>query len=192
MIFALVYCTAGVSGRPHQPGRHVRPPPRRKLSLTRAVYYVVMQCLGAVCGAGVVKAFGSALYESAGRRRQRRQPRVHQGRRPRRRGRGHVRARVHRLLRHRRQAHRQGLPRPRAGPAAHRLRRIPGAPRHHPHHRHRHHPARSLGAAIIYDNPHGWHGHWIFWVGPFAGAALAAVYHQVVLRAIPFKSSAHY
>ncbi|KAL5650820.1 hypothetical protein ACJX0J_036278, partial [Zea mays] len=20
-------------------------------------------------------------------------------------------------------------------------------------------PARSLGAAIIYDNPHGWHGH---------------------------------
>lgn len=29
---------------------------------------------------------------------------------------------------------------------------------------------------------------WIFWVGPFIGAALAAIYHQVVIRAIPFKS----
>jgi len=29
---------------------------------------------------------------------------------------------------------------------------------------------------------------WIFWVGPFVGAALAALYHQIVLRAIPFKS----
>ena len=29
---------------------------------------------------------------------------------------------------------------------------------------------------------------WIFWVGPFVGAALAALYHQVVIRAIPFKS----
>ena len=29
---------------------------------------------------------------------------------------------------------------------------------------------------------------WIFWVGPFIGAALAALYHQVVIRAIPFKS----
>jgi aquaporin PIP len=28
---------------------------------------------------------------------------------------------------------------------------------------------------------------WIFWVGPFIGAALAALYHQVVIRAIPFK-----
>lgn len=29
----------------------------RKLSLTRAVFYMVMQCLGAICGAGVVKGF---------------------------------------------------------------------------------------------------------------------------------------
>ena len=29
---------------------------------------------------------------------------------------------------------------------------------------------------------------WIFWVGPFIGAALAAVYHQVVIRAIQFKT----
>ena len=31
---------------------------------------------------------------------------------------------------------------------------------------------------------------WIFWVGPFIGAALAAMYHQIVIRAIPFKSRA--
>lgn len=29
----------------------------RKLSLTRAIFYMVMQCLGAICGAGVVKGF---------------------------------------------------------------------------------------------------------------------------------------
>ncbi|KAK4385354.1 UNVERIFIED_CONTAM: putative aquaporin PIP1-5 [Sesamum angustifolium] len=49
-------------------------------------------------------------------------------------------------------------------------------------------PARSLGAAIIYNKDHAWDDHWIFWVGPFIGAALAALYHQVVIRAIPFKS----
>jgi len=36
----------------------------RKLSLTRAVFYIIMQCLGAICGAGVVKGFeGNARYE---------------------------------------------------------------------------------------------------------------------------------
>nr|AGV54529.1 aquaporin-like transmembrane channel protein [Phaseolus vulgaris] len=49
-------------------------------------------------------------------------------------------------------------------------------------------PARSLGAAIIFNKDLGWDDHWIFWVGPFIGAALAALYHQVVIRAIPFKS----
>ncbi|XP_060972472.1 aquaporin PIP1-1-like [Cannabis sativa] len=51
-------------------------------------------------------------------------------------------------------------------------------------------PARSLGAAIIFNKDHAWDDHWIFWVGPFIGAALAAVYHQIVIRAIPFKSRA--
>jgi len=36
----------------------------RKLSLTRALFYIIMQCLGAICGAGVVKGFeGNANYE---------------------------------------------------------------------------------------------------------------------------------
>jgi aquaporin PIP len=44
-------------------------------------------------------------------------------------------------------------------------------------------PARSLGAAVIYNNDKTWDDHWIFWVGPFIGAAIAAAYHQYVLRA---------
>jgi len=83
-------------------------------------------------------------------------------------------------------------------------------------------PARSLGAAIIYNRDHAWDDQvyvlpflhnffqdlkfcsvlisdiisgcvvlqWIFWVGPFIGAALAALYHQIVIRAIPFKARA--
>ena len=38
----------------------------RKLSLTRAVFYIIMQCLGAICGAGVVKGFGPTFYEGNG------------------------------------------------------------------------------------------------------------------------------
>lgn len=38
----------------------------RKLSLTRAVFYIVMQCLGAICGAGVVKGFQKSQYERLG------------------------------------------------------------------------------------------------------------------------------
>lgn len=39
----------------------------RKLSLTRAVFYIIMQCLGAICGAGVVKGLqGDTRYELLG------------------------------------------------------------------------------------------------------------------------------
>jgi len=38
----------------------------RKLSLTRAVFYIIMQCLGAICGAGVVKGFQQTLYMGTG------------------------------------------------------------------------------------------------------------------------------
>lgn len=38
----------------------------RKLSLTRAIFYIVMQCLGAICGAGVVKGFESSRYQVLG------------------------------------------------------------------------------------------------------------------------------
>jgi len=38
----------------------------RKVSLTRALFYMMMQCLGAICGAGVVKGFQPNLYERLG------------------------------------------------------------------------------------------------------------------------------
>lgn len=89
MTFALVYSTAGVSGNIlillfHRHGRlyicrgyecaggHINPAVTfglllaRKLSLTRAIYYMTMQCLGAICGAGVVKGFQAGLYQRLG------------------------------------------------------------------------------------------------------------------------------
>ncbi|KAI3974970.1 hypothetical protein MKX01_005081, partial [Papaver californicum] len=63
MIFALVYCTAGISGGHINPAVTFGLLLARKLSLTRAVFYMIMQCLGAICGAGVVKGFQPANYQ---------------------------------------------------------------------------------------------------------------------------------
>ncbi|ONK71636.1 uncharacterized protein A4U43_C04F10740 [Asparagus officinalis] len=49
-------------------------------------------------------------------------------------------------------------------------------------------PARSFGAAVIYNNKKAWDDHWIFWVGPFVGALAAAAYHQYILRAAAIKA----
>ncbi|MQL41607.1 hypothetical protein EI012_27260, partial [Escherichia coli] len=63
MIFALVYCTAGISGGHINPAVTFGLFLARKLSLTRALFYMVMQVLGAICGAGVVKGFeGKTRY----------------------------------------------------------------------------------------------------------------------------------
>ncbi|CAL5361218.1 hypothetical protein CsSME_00052090 [Camellia sinensis var. sinensis] len=64
MIFALVYCTAGISGGHINPAVTFGLFLARKLSLTRAVFYIVMQCLGAICGAGVVKGFQPSIYQA--------------------------------------------------------------------------------------------------------------------------------
>ncbi|KAF5464285.1 hypothetical protein F2P56_014372 [Juglans regia] len=66
MIFALVYCTAGISGGHINPAVTFGLFLARKLSLTRALFYIVMQCLGAICGAGVVKGFQKTQYELQG------------------------------------------------------------------------------------------------------------------------------
>eukprot|EP00253_Pinus_taeda_P011658 PITA_11658 len=63
MIFCLVYCTAG---------GHINLAVTfglflaRKLSLPRAVFYMICQCLGAICGAGVVKGFMEGEYQGYG------------------------------------------------------------------------------------------------------------------------------
>ncbi|KAL0299266.1 UNVERIFIED_CONTAM: putative aquaporin PIP1-2 [Sesamum radiatum] len=124
MIFALVYCTAGISGGHINPAVTFGLFLARKLSLTRALYYMVMQCLGAICGAGVVKGFGKTLYQTKG-------------------GGANV--------------------------VAHGYTKGDGL------------GAEIVGTFVLVYT-------WIFWVGPFIGAALAALYHQVVIRAIPFKS----
>ncbi|CAI9094093.1 OLC1v1029756C1 [Oldenlandia corymbosa var. corymbosa] len=64
MIFALVYCTAGISGGHINPAVTFGLFLARKLSLTRAVFYIIMQCLGAICGAGIVKGFNKSQYEA--------------------------------------------------------------------------------------------------------------------------------
>ena len=38
----------------------------RKVSLIRAIMYMVAQCLGAICGVGLVKAFQKAYYNRYG------------------------------------------------------------------------------------------------------------------------------
>ncbi|RWW11815.1 hypothetical protein BHE74_00011765 [Ensete ventricosum] len=66
MIFVLVYCTAGISADDVvvcliSSGGHINPAVTfglflaRKVSLLRAVFYMVAQCLGAICGVGIVK-----------------------------------------------------------------------------------------------------------------------------------------
>ncbi|KAK6137474.1 hypothetical protein DH2020_028779 [Rehmannia glutinosa] len=64
MIFALVYCTAGISGGHINPAVTFGLFLARKLSLTRALFYIVMQCLGAICGAGVVKGYMTGPYQA--------------------------------------------------------------------------------------------------------------------------------
>jgi aquaporin PIP len=62
MIFVLVCCTAG----------HINPAVTfglllaRKVSLVRALLYMVAQCLGAMCGAGLVRAVHGAQYARHG------------------------------------------------------------------------------------------------------------------------------
>jgi len=190
MIFALVYCTAGISGGHINPAVTFGLLLARKLSVTRAVFYMVMQCLGAICGAGVVKGFEKSHYNVAG-------------------GGANVVAHgytkgsglgaeiigtfvlVYTVFsatdakRSARDSHVPILAPLPIGFAVFlvHLATIPitgtGI-----------NPARSLGAAIIFNKGHAWDDQWVFWVGPFIGAALAAVYHTIVIRAIPFKSRA--
>lgn len=188
MIFALVYCTAGISGGHINPAVTLGLFLARKLSLPRALYYMIMQCLGAIAGAGVVKGYMKTQYELVG-------------------GGANVVAHgytkgdglgaeilgtfvlVYTVFsatdakRNARDSHVPILAPLPIGFAVFlvHLATIPitgtGI-----------NPARSLGAAIIYDKDHAWHDHWVFWVGPFIGAALAAIYHQMIIRAIPFKT----
>ncbi|KAG1354163.1 Aquaporin PIP2 [Cocos nucifera] len=188
MIFILVYCTAGISGGHINPAVTFGLFLARKVSLVRALLYMVAQCAGAICGVGIVKGIMKHPYNSLG-------------------GGANVVASgyskgtalgaeiigtfvlVYTVFsatdpkRSARDSHVPVLAPLPIGFAVFmvHLATIPitgtGI-----------NPARSFGAAVIYNQDKAWDDQWIFWVGPFVGALAAAAYHQYILRAAAIKA----
>ncbi|KAL6980364.1 Aquaporin PIP2-1 [Sarracenia purpurea var. burkii] len=188
MIFVLVYCTAGISGGHINPAVTFGLFLARKVSLIRAVLYMVAQCLGAISGVGLVKAFQKAYYDRYGGGANELAAGYSTGT-----GLGAEIIGTFVLVytvfsatdpkRNARDSHVPVLAPLPIGFAVFmvHLATIPitgtGI-----------NPARSLGAAVIYNNAKAWDDQWIFWVGPFIGAAIAAFYHQFILRAAAVKA----
>ncbi|XVF59831.1 hypothetical protein PTKIN_Ptkin07bG0307000 [Pterospermum kingtungense] len=188
MIFVLVYCTAGISGGHINPAVTFGLFVARKVSLFRAVFYMVAQCLGAICGTGLAKSLMRNAYNRLG---------------------GGANTVAHGYSkgtalgaeiigtfvlvytvfsatdpkRNARDSHVPVLAPLPIGFAVFvvHLATIPitgtGI-----------NPARSLGAAVIYNDEKTWDDQWIFWVGPLTGALAAAAYHQYILRASAIKA----
>nr|QCG74670.1 aquaporin PIP2-1-like protein [Coffea canephora] len=183
MIFVLVYCTAGISGGHINPAVTFGLFLARKVSLTRALAYMVAQCVGAICGVGLVKAFQRSYYVTYGGGANQLQDGYSTGT-------GLAAEIIGTFVlvytvfsatdpkRSARDSHVPILAPLPIGFAVFmvHLATIPvtgtGI-----------NPARSLGAAVIYNKDKAWDDQWIFWVGPFIGAAIAAFYHQFILRA---------
>ncbi|KAE8783500.1 plasma membrane intrinsic protein PIP2 [Hordeum vulgare] len=154
----------------------------RKLSLVRTVLYIVAQCLGAICGAGMVKGIAGASYEALGGGANTVADGVSVGA-----GLGAEIAGTFVLVYTvlsatdpKRTARDSFIPVLVPLPIGFavfivHLATIPitgtGI-----------NPARSLGAAVMYNQHKAWKDHWIFWVGPLLGATVAALYHRFVLR----------
>ncbi|XP_078440118.1 putative aquaporin PIP2-1 [Wolffia australiana] len=188
MIFVLVYCTAGISGGHINPAVTFGLFLARKVSLIRALAYIVAQVLGAISGVGLVKAFQSAYYNRYGGGANTLSPGYSKGQ-----GLGAEIIGTFVLVytvfsatdpkRNARDSHVPVLAPLPIGFAVFmvHLATIPitgtGI-----------NPARSLGAAVIYNNEKAWDDQWIFWVGPFIGAAAAAIFHQYLLRAGAIKA----
>ncbi|KAK3038445.1 hypothetical protein RJ639_030611 [Escallonia herrerae] len=188
MIFVLVYCTAGISGGHLNPAVTFGLFLARKVSLLRAVMYMLAQCLGAICGCGLVKAFQKSYYERYGGGANELAPGYSKGT-------GLAAEIIGTFVlvytvfsatdpkRSARDSHVPVLAPLPIGFAVFMvvLATIPitgtGI-----------NPARSFGAAVIYNKQKAWDDHWLFWVGPFIGAAIAAIYHQYILRASAVKA----
>ncbi|WJX14145.1 Aquaporin PIP2-2 [Trifolium repens] len=188
MIFVLVYCTAGISGGHINPAVTFGLFLARKVSLIRAIMYMVAQCLGAIAGVGLVKAFQKSYFVRYGGGANF----LHDGYST---GVGLGAEIIGTFVlvytvfsatdpkRSARDSHVPVLAPLPIGFAVFmvHLATIPvtgtGI-----------NPARSLGSAVIYNKDKPWDDHWIFWVGPFIGAAIAAFYHQFILRAGAIKA----
>ncbi|KAG0576017.1 hypothetical protein KC19_5G048600 [Ceratodon purpureus] len=189
MIFVLVYCIAGISGGHINPAVTFGLFIARKVTITRALAYMVAQVLGAIAGAAIAKGVqGDAEFEYFAKG-------AVNGVQP-----GHsvqqaIAAEIMGTFvllftvlsatdpqRNARDSHVPVLAPLPIGFAVFvvHLATIPitgtGI-----------NPARSLGAAVANPQYGKWSQHWIFWVGPIVGAALAAVYHSYVLKAGSFK-----
>ncbi|KAJ0010629.1 hypothetical protein Pint_34320 [Pistacia integerrima] len=188
MIFVLVYCTAGISGGHINPAVTFGLFLARKVSLIRALAYIIAQCLGAICGVGLVKAFMKHEYNSLGGGANTVAPGYSKG--------TALGAEIIGTFvlvyavfsatdpkRSARDSHVPVLAPLPIGFAVFmvHLATIPitgtGI-----------NPARSFGAAVIYNKEKAWDDQWIFWVGPFVGALAAAAYHQYILRAAAIKA----
>ncbi|KAG5043761.1 hypothetical protein JHK87_007676 [Glycine soja] len=183
MIFVLVYCTAGISGGHINPAVTFGLFLARKVSLIRAVGYMVAQVLGAISGVGLVKALQKSHYNRYNGGVNMLADGYSKGT-----GLGAEIIGTFILVytvfsatdpkRVARDSHVPVLAPLPIGFAVFivHLATIPitgtGI-----------NPARSLGPAVIFNNEKAWDDQWIFWVGPFIGAAIAAFYHQSVLRA---------
>ncbi|XP_022143902.1 aquaporin PIP2-1-like [Momordica charantia] len=183
MIFVLVYCTAGISGGHINPAVTVGLLLARKVSLVRAVLYIVAQCLGAICGCALVKSFQNAHYHTYGGGANSLADGYSTGT-------GLAAEIIGTFVlvytvfsatdpkRNARDSHVPVLAPLPIGFAVFmvHLATIPitgtGI-----------NPARSFGAAVVFNEDKPWDDQWIFWVGPFIGAAIAAIYHQFILRA---------
>ncbi|XP_014497888.1 aquaporin PIP2-7 [Vigna radiata var. radiata] len=188
MIFVLVYCTAGISGG------HINPAVTfglflgRKVSLVRALLYIVAQVAGAISGAGLAKGFQKSYYNRYGGGANSVSDGYNKG--------TAVGAEIIGTFvlvytvfsatdpkRNARDSHVPVLAPLPIGFAVFmvHLATIPitgtGI-----------NPARSFGPAVIFNNDKVWDDQWIYWVGPFAGAAAAAFYHQYILRAAAIKA----
>lgn len=188
-IFALVYSTAGISGGHINPAVTFGLFLARKLTVPRAVIYIVAQSLGAIAGTGLVKAWQKSYYNLYGGGANTVAHGYTKGS-----GLGAEIVGTFVLVytvfsatdakRNARDSHVPILAPLPIGFAVFlvHLATIPitgtGI-----------NPARSFGAAVIYNQSQAWHDHWVFWVGPLLGATLAAAYHQFIIRAIPFKST---
>uniref|UniRef100_A0A7N0R9C4 Uncharacterized protein n=1 Tax=Kalanchoe fedtschenkoi TaxID=63787 RepID=A0A7N0R9C4_KALFE len=188
MIFVLVYCTAGISGGHINPAVTFGLFLARKVSLVRAVLYIVAQSLGAIVGVGFVKAFQKSYYVRYGGGANK----LAEGYSI---GTGLAAEIIGTFVlvytvfsatdpkRNARDSHVPVLAPLPIGFAVFmvHLATIPitgtGI-----------NPARSLGAAVVYNKDEAWDNHWIFWVGPFIGAGIAAIYHQYILRAGAIKA----
>ncbi|GAB2286825.1 Aquaporin PIP2-7 [Dionaea muscipula] len=183
IVFVLVYCTAGISGGHINPAVTFALFLARKVSLVRALLYMVAQCAGAIAGAALAKGFQKTDYQASGGGANMLSAGYSKGT-------GLAAEIIGTFVlvytvfsatdpkRVARDSHVPVLAPLPIGFAVFMviLATIPitgtGI-----------NPARSLGAAVIYNEKKAWDDLWIFWAGPFIGAAAAAFYYQFIIRA---------